>query len=74
MPMSAANVMIPVPPTPGIRILNGAFSGRGSGKGSADEKFADNAVASGLRNLAPRTVTKLGQNPFKHEKSLLQFD
>src|SRR5579872_4034506 len=43
----------------------------GSGKGPAS---AGAATPLPLRSCAPSTVTKLGQNPLRHEKSLLQLD
>ena len=62
----------PVPPTPAISTLCTPSSAacRGSGKlGSA-------AAASGRGGLrfAPRSVTKLGQKPFKQLKSWLHDD
>ena len=36
--------------------------------------MAASVLALGLRSLPPSTVTKLGQNPLRQEKSLLQLD
>ena len=79
MPTSAPMVTTPVPPIPVTRIPYGASSAGSSGSGSVPKRASSASLAaasgfSGLRNLPPSTVTKLGQKPFTQEKSLLQLD
>src|SRR2546421_11399210 len=45
-----------------------------AGSGSAAKSSAALAAERPLRSLPPSTVTKLGQKPFRQEKSLLQED
>ncbi len=74
MPSSAPMVTTPVPPTPVIRMFQGSASAlRNAGAG----RLASRSAASTrrpLRSLPPCTVTKLGQKPSTHEKSLLHAD
>src|ERR1700761_6135008 len=77
MPSNAPIVTTPVPPTPVTSTPYGEVTsgncGSGSG-GSADALSSLNAEAEGFFNWPPSTVTKLGQKPLTHEKSLLQVD
>src|SRR5260370_31112404 len=71
----APTVITPVPPTPVTSRLKGFVISARSGSASASAR--DNRSISAprfLRRVAPSTVTKLGQKPFKQEKSLLQED
>ena len=45
-----------------------------AGAGRASSIAPAGASGCGLRSLPPSTVTKLGQKPFRQEKSLLQLD
>src|SRR5436190_24352066 len=69
MPSSAPMVTTPVPPIPVTRITYGAAVEASTGSGSAGK--SSDAALGGLRKLPPTTVTKLGQKPLTHEKSLL---
>src|SRR3546814_2114741 len=49
--------------------LSPPMAGTGSGMASPPAR-----AGVGLRSLPPSTVTKLGQKPSRHERSLLQVD
>ena len=72
MPSRAAIVITPVPPTP-VTTMPYAPSSAGS-SGSGRTGNGTSPAASAWRSLPPLTVTKLGQKPFRQEKSLLQAD
>jgi hypothetical protein len=77
MPMRAPMVMTPVPPMPVIRTLcrPASLELAGSSGIAVSAGFAPvPAVPVRRRGFAPSTVTKLGQNPFRHERSTLQED
>src|SRR5829696_7468738 len=75
MLMSAPTVTTPVPPTPVTSRSNGrsrvGTAGAARSAARASTSTPDIVFA---RRLAPSTVTKLGQKPFRQEKSLLQVD
>src|ERR1700679_3623803 len=73
MPNIAASEVMPVPPTPAIRMLNGSVPSTGR-VGIGSGRVVGSSLAVILRGLAPCTVTKLGQKPLTQEKSLLQLD
>ena len=65
------------PPTPATRMLNGrppSTRGGRSGSGRAASPAGTSTRAPPRRGVAPWTLTKLGQKPSTHEKSLLQAD
>ncbi len=75
METSAPTVTTPVPPTPVTSRSNGlSRHGRSGVASSPARETKSTSVKVFLRLTAPSTVTKLGQNPFRQEKSLLQFD
>src|SRR5471030_1675950 len=71
-------VTTPVPPMPVMRMPNGCavdgMVGIGSGGATASPTAAAAAAFFGFFSAPPSTVTKLGQKPVVHEKSLLQDD
>ena len=76
MLMRAPTVMTPVPPMPVTSTLKGSSREGGEGRGRLWRR-ASSAVGvdpAALRSLPPRIETKLGQWPFRQEKSLLQLD
>ena len=66
-------VTTPVPPMPVTRMPNGFVVAGIFGIGSAGGAASD-AAFLGFLSPPPSTVTKLGQNPLTHEKSLLHDD
>ncbi len=77
--MSPAAVTTPVPPIPTRRIsvgLERGVSETGSGSfAMAASRLKSRAAGTGLfAGVAPSSVTKLGQKPLRHEKSVLQAD
>ena len=71
MPRRAPTVMMPVPPTPATTIEYGFAREGSAGSGIAANRSSPPAAPFALRGLPPVTLTKLGQKPFWHEKSLL---
>jgi hypothetical protein len=67
-------VTTPVPPIPVIRMPYGWAVAGSTGDGSCGGAAAPAAALFGFLSAPPSTVTKLGQNPVTHEKSLLQDD
>src|SRR5690242_17295874 len=66
-------VTTPVPPTPVTSRSYGLSSETVAGNGSlAARAWKSSALTSFFLRLPPSTVTKLGQKPFRQEKSLLQ--
>ena len=57
-------VTTPVPPTPVITTLNVPSIAGNVGAGISGRS---NSAVAALRNLAPSSVTKLGQNPFTQQ-------
>src|SRR6185369_5150554 len=74
MPSSAPMVTTPVPPTPVIRMPQGVSIDGSCASGSAAKASATAEAALPFLSLPPSMVTKLGQKPFTHEKSLLHED
>src|SRR5829696_3581421 len=75
MLIRAPTVTTPVPPTPVTRRSNGLSRAGRAGAGSCPARAtASTPIPVLARRRAPSTVTKLGQNPLRHEKSLLQVD
>ena len=77
MPISAPIVTTPVPPIPVTRISVGRLDNDNSGVGRFARIGSDLlGVFSrfGRRTSPPKIVTKLGQKPFTHERSLLHVD
>ena len=66
-------VMTPVPPTPPTTMPQAlsATGSTGSGMGGRPAR-SPRCSFFGFFNVPPSTVTKLGQKPFRQEKSLLQ--
>ena len=56
--------------------FHGCSRSRGAGSGSAAKRASSAATPSdaATRSFPPSIVTKLGQWPLRHEKSLLQLD
>ena len=69
MPRSAPIVTTPVPPMPVTRMPYGSAVAGRTGSGRSGNSPA--AAFFGFRSVPPSTVTKLGQKPLTHEKSLL---
>src|SRR4051812_47915114 len=74
MPSSAPMVTTPVPPTPVTTIPYGSFTSGHVGTGPGTSGITSDSMPAPFFNAPPSTVTKLGQKPFRHEKSLLQDD
>ena len=74
MPSRPPIVTTPVPPTPVTSTPYARWMAGSSGCGSSGKPSIDTPCDSGLRTCAPSAVTKLGQKPFTHEKSLLHDD
>src|SRR5579863_1352839 len=77
MPIKPPIVTTPVPPTPVTRIPYGLASAGSTGCGSVAKSGSaalSPIAAWGFLTCAPSAVTKLGQKPFTHEKSLLHDD
>ena len=68
MPIRAPSVTTPVPPMPVSTMFHGSFMAMGAGSGTSS--IASPAEAPGstaMRSCPPRTLTKAGQSPFRHE-------
>ena len=75
MPSSAPTVMMPVPPTPATTIEYGRVERGQRGIRQLREQVVRRCDAPcPRRGRPPSTLTKLGQNPFWQEKSLLHDD
>ena len=73
--INAPTVMTPVPPTPVTSRSNGFCNfGKAGGVMSDSSASISTSAPVFLRRTAPSRVTKLGQKPFRQEKSLLQLD
>src|SRR3984893_2514050 len=71
----APTVITPVPPTPVTSRLKGFVISARLGSASTSARDSKSICALRfLRRVAPSTVTKLGQKPFRQEKSLLHED
>src|SRR4029078_4143678 len=73
MPRMPPIVTTPVPPTPVTMMSYVCLIAGNSGSG-IDALSAVAVSGTPCLSFAPSTVTKDGQNPFRHEKSLLQLD
>src|SRR3712207_5290319 len=72
---TAPTVTPPVPPTPVTRRSHGRPTDRIAGARRPEARAtASPPMPLFARRSAPSTVTKLGQKPFRQEKSLLQVD
>ena len=76
-PSTALIVTTPVPPTPVTSIEYGPVRSGCLGSGRLDDNCSKSPLPAApfdFFTLAPCSVTKLGQKPSRHEKSLLQED
>ncbi|MPM88850.1 hypothetical protein SDC9_135954 [bioreactor metagenome] len=73
MPIRAPGVIVPWPPTPVMIRFHGVAVEGSAGAGKIGQ-FVLSTAGLGFFSVPPSMVTKLGQKPFRHDKSWLHAD